>query len=392
MGEETMRRVSEFDALRAMAALGVLLFHLRPNEGWTHFGMTGVHLFLVLSGYLITNIVINHVGAPHFFRAFYARRILRIWPIYYATLGFLVVFQHYLPNAPSLRGLPYYLTFTQYTWEWPGLSGILPKPPGDTVHAFEHSWTLALEEQFYLLWPLAIALVGRKMVVPMVFAILGFGVWFKTLGYHTWILPNVFGAFAMGGLIAAMLNDKERVARFRPLLSVFFIASGVAGFAYVRWYYTTPPPSWMAPYDMYRHSLQNFAFYTLHFGIVGFVATNAGAWFLAPLRMKELSFLGEISYGLYLFHMPVYWFVNSYWIQVNEPWPMWVAKIAITFVVATLSYHYFEKPILKLKDYFPYGPSVDRTKVAEAKPPVSAIRQPRLVYGRPASNETASTR
>ncbi len=60
-----MRRVSEFDALRGLAALGVLMFHLRPNEGWTHFGMTGVHLFLVLSGYLITNIVINHVGSPN---------------------------------------------------------------------------------------------------------------------------------------------------------------------------------------------------------------------------------------------------------------------------------------------------------------------------------------
>ena len=81
----------------------MLVFHCRPNEGWTHFGMTGVHLFLVLSGYLITGIVIRHVDAPDFFRAFYARRILRIWPIYFLTLGFLVVSQHYLPHPPTRR-------------------------------------------------------------------------------------------------------------------------------------------------------------------------------------------------------------------------------------------------------------------------------------------------
>ena len=99
-----MRRVSEFDALRGLAALGVLMFHLQPDHGWTHFGMTGVHLFLVLSGFLITGIVIKHVGTPGFFRAFYARRILRIWPIYYLTLGLLVIQQRNLPNPPSLQG------------------------------------------------------------------------------------------------------------------------------------------------------------------------------------------------------------------------------------------------------------------------------------------------
>jgi len=378
-----MRRVSEFDALRGMAALGVLMFHLKPDEGWTHFGMTGVHLFLVLSGFLITSIVINHVGTPGFFRAFYARRILRIWPIYYLTLAFLVVLQRQLPDAPSLRGLPYYLTFTQYTWAWPGLGNFLPTPT-ETVHAFEHSWTLALEEQFYLLWPLAIALVGPKRVIPMVLAILGFGVWFKTLGYHTWILPNVFGAFALGGLIAAMLNDRGRVERNRGKLSAFFLASSLVGLGYVRWYYTVPVSNWSHSWMLWRDSLQNFAFYTIHFGIVGFVASNAGRWFLAPLRMKELTYLGEVSYGLYLFHMPVYWLVGGFFIQTGEPWTMWVCKIALTFVVATLSYRYVEKPILTLKDWFPYGP---KKEGEAARPAAPTVPQPRMIYARSGSAE-----
>ncbi len=374
-----MRRVSEFDALRGMAALGVLMFHLKPNDGWTHFGMTGVHLFLVLSGYLITGIVIKHVGTPHFFRAFYARRVLRIWPIYYLTLLALVALQSRLPDAPSLQGLPYYLTFTQYLWAWPGLSGVLTTPP-ETVHAFEHSWTLALEEQFYLIWPLAIAVVGRKRVIPMVLAILGFGAWFKTLGYHTWILPNVFGAFALGGLIAALLDDKAKVERNRLGLSAFFLASSAAGLAYVVWYYRVPVSDWPRSWMLWRDSFQNFGFYTIHFGLVGFVATNAGRWFLAPLRIRELTHLGEVSYGMYLYHMPIYWLVGGYWIQTNEPWTMWVTKIALTFAVATLSFRYIEKPILGLKEWFPYR---SREAVEASRPPAPAVRQPRMVYARP---------
>jgi len=369
----TMRRVPELDALRALAAMAVLLFHLSPHQGLSAFGMTGVHLFLVLSGYLITGIVINHVGTPGFFRAFYARRILRIWPIYYLTLAFLLVLQHHLPNPPSYQGLAYYLTFTQYTWHMPGISKLVAIPP-PTVHAFDHSWTLAVEEQFYLLWPIAVACVGSRRVGWTALGIIGFGVWFKTLGYEGWLLPNVFGAFALGALIAVLLNDRGRVERHRYKFSTFFLAAGSLGFAYLYWYYTVWPFGWSADRMAWRDSLQNFAYYTIHFGIVGWVATNSGRWLLAPLRMRELTYLGEISYGLYMYHLPVYWLVGGYTILLAEPWPMRVAKITLTFIVATLSYRYIESPILTLKDWFPYQP---RT-VGQA-PMASAIPRPRLI-------------
>ena len=207
----------------------------------------------------------------------------------------------------------------------------------------------------------------------MVLGIVGFGVWFKTLGYDSWILFNVFGAFAMGGLIAAMLNDKARVERHKWALSTFFVVSSIVGFSYVRWYYTVPV-NWDRSWMVWRDSLQNFGFYTIHFGIVGFVAVNAGRWFLAPLRLKELSFLGEISYGMYLYHMPIFWLIGGFWIQTNEPWIVWAGKIAVTFVVATLSYRYIEKPILRLKDWFPYGTS--QVVEAPSQPSRSAIPQP----------------
>jgi peptidoglycan/LPS O-acetylase OafA/YrhL len=323
--------------------------------------------------------VIDHVGTPHFFRAFYARRILRIWPIYYLTLAFLLILQHNLPNTLSYQGLPYYLTFTQYAWHLPGVDKLVSIPP-PTVHAFDHSWTLAVEEQFYLLWPLAVALIGPKRVGWMVLGILGFGVWFKTLGYQGWILLNVCGAFALGALIAAILNDRPRVERHRYAFSSFFLVAGSLGFAYLYWYYTVWPFGWSPERMAWRDSLQNFAYYTIHFGIVGYVATNAGRWILAPLRMRELTYLGEISYGMYMYHLPVYWLVGGYWIHLGEPWTMRVTKITLTFIVATLSYRYIEQPILSLKDRFPYEPRPG------ARPPTaSAIPQPRLDYVRPSS-------
>jgi peptidoglycan/LPS O-acetylase OafA/YrhL len=378
-----MRRVPEFDALRALAALAVMLFHLRPDGNLTYFGMSGVHLFLVLSGFLITQIVIGHVGTPGFFRAFYARRLLRIWPVYYVTLVALVLFQRTFQDPPSLQGLPYYLTFTQHLWEWPGLNKVLTAPPVPIL-AFDHSWTVAIEEQFYLFWPLAIALMGPKRIAPMVAAILAFGLWFKTLYFHSWILLNVFGAFALGALAATMLADRERVERHRIKLSAFFITCTVAGWAYVWWYFNVQVPNLPRIYWPWRDSLQNFAFYLLHFGIVGFVATNAGRWFLAPLRLKELTFLGEISYGMYMYHLPIYWIAGGYASHPDQPiWPYWVAQIGASIAVAAVSYRYFEAPILTLKKYFPYARREEVAAPVHPRP--SAVRQPRMIYARAAS-------
>ena len=304
---------------------------------------------------------------------------MRIWPIYYLTLAALLAVQHNLPFAPSWRGVPYYLTFSQHLWHWPGLDKLIAMPP-PAVHAFDHSWTLAVEEQFYLIWPLAVAAVGTRRVGWLALGVVGFGLWFKTLGYDSWILPNVVGAFALGALLAAILRDKTRVDRNRPVLSLFFLAVGSIGFAYLRWFHTVLPVGWSPAWMAWRDSLMNFAYYAIHSGIVGFVATNAGAWFLAPLRMRELTYLGEISYGMYLYHLPVFWLVGGYWIHVGEPWTMGVAKVTLTFIAATLSYRSIERPFLALKDHFPYQPGPD------ARPEQApAAQQPRMIHARPSS-------
>src|SRR5690349_5506703 len=102
-----MKRVPELDALRTLAAAVVLLFHLHPPTFF--FGWTGVDLFFVLSGYLITTIVIDHTDAPGFYYSFYMRRGLRIWPIYYLTLFGLVLLNPFLARREPMDALGYFL-------------------------------------------------------------------------------------------------------------------------------------------------------------------------------------------------------------------------------------------------------------------------------------------
>ncbi len=106
-----MRRIPELDALRGLAALAIVVYHLWVPQV-TLLG-TAVDLFFVLSGYLITSIILGQVDQPGFLGRFYARRALRIWPIYYLSLLALVALSPLLPGPSRLDGLPYYLTYTQ---------------------------------------------------------------------------------------------------------------------------------------------------------------------------------------------------------------------------------------------------------------------------------------
>ncbi len=146
------------DALRALAAGVVLVFHLSPYR--FPFGWTGVDLFFVLSGYLITSIIITNGHSPGFYRNFYMRRGLRIWPIYYLTLFILVLTNGWLREPQPMAGLIYAITHTQNIPSfWRGST-----PPFH--RAFDHSWALALEEQFYLVWPAPLAAETQTFGIP----------------------------------------------------------------------------------------------------------------------------------------------------------------------------------------------------------------------------------
>jgi peptidoglycan/LPS O-acetylase OafA/YrhL len=362
-----MRRVPELDSLRALAAAIVLRFHLQPSSfavGWT-----GVDLFFVLSGYLITKIILENSGSRGFFLSFYARRGLRIWPIYYLSFLAIVLLNPWLSYPQPLTDWPYYLTYTQnvqYLWH---------HEPSPFHVAFRHTWTLALEEQFYLIWPALVIVMGRKRLIPLCVGVIlcaylsRAGGYFTRSPYSLYILPARCDGFALGGLLAALLfgipRGSESFRRIRlgvgltALLATTYFVWGLRQYGMVGCFGLPTPP------DPAPTLLMINLFY---FGIVGLTICLCGHTLLAPLRFPPLAYLGQISYGIYIYHNMVYWAWDGFPkdFNNNQPWTVWVLKVATTVTLAVISWHLIEKPILGLKDRFRYRKEAPATEPVDA--------------------------
>jgi peptidoglycan/LPS O-acetylase OafA/YrhL len=166
------RHVPALDGLRAIAVLMVLLCHFQlatPHWIWRvlHQGGFGVYLFFVLSGFLITRILLSEKNKPAYFRNFYARRTLRIFPLYYGVLA--LQFWVLLPIFPT----PRILADAHYQgWLWAYGYNILTAVKGHFVFSSDwmwlgHFWSLAVEEQFYVVWPFIVLALGRETLLKL---------------------------------------------------------------------------------------------------------------------------------------------------------------------------------------------------------------------------------
>lgn len=342
-----MKRVLEFDSLRGVAALAIIINHI-----WFPKIVpltSGVYLFFVLSGYLITSIILKNSKEKNFLTAFYGRRSLRIWPIYYLALAAVMAFNVVSPRPEPTNGLTYFLTYTQNIHEyWFGSESPF-------IHGFHHTWTLAIEEQFYLVWPLLICALGARSVVPMAVTIAAMSVIARGLGFGQWILLTQCDGFALGGILSVVFSNRERLERYWPRFQSAFLLTGVAaiGFAAVGPRIMTGLglglPLWAASFKLLAINLFFFA-------SVGLVARNAGHPWLKLLRARSLIYLGQISYGLYLYHYIVLCMARTLLDHagLGRPWWSDFTIFAASLGIATLSWKYVERPILKLKDRFAY--------------------------------------
>ena len=334
----------------------MLLFHLDPPRFF--WGWTGVDLFFVLSGYLITGIIAREVTSARSMAVFYLRRGLRIWPVYYLTLLVLVALNPFLARPESLATLPYYLTFTQNVQLY--VRSTIPP----VIAAFDHTWTLALEEQFYLAWPLLAALAGRKRLAWLCAGVAALGWAARAGGYISWstyserTLLGRCDGFALGGLLAALMRDdrigataRRRLFGATTLLSGAYLGLGMARLGGV------PFLGLPTPADPAGTILAVGIFYL---GVVGTVATSAGSPWLAPLRAKWVAGPGKISYGIYMYHYPIYWLVDGGRFVNGRPWPIGALKLGLTLAAASLSWRLVERPCLDLKERLAYRrPMVD---------------------------------
>jgi len=386
------------DGVRGLAVLLVMLFHLThyglarsamdkaltaiPSIGWS-----GVDPFFVLSGYLITGILLRSKHSSTYFRSFYARRILRIFPLYYTVLVFFLIviprlgiLSHandlWYPNAPQ-EGIWYWLFLSNFRAAWLG--------------AWDHqilsiTWSLAIEEHFYLIWPFVVwRLSERKLLWTCAGIVIGafaLRVAMTALGYSDravyTLTPCRLDTLATGAAIAIVGCRAGGLARLAPAARVA-LPVAVALFALLCFAIQpdTAAPAATADPRSYEANvvaalsflgnpwMQTIGFSLLCLGFGALLVTVATAprntWRSRVFQMRWLRELGKYSYALYLLHLFVGTLVLSFFAPANYPGRFllvvpiyWVLAIGASYGVARLTWYAIEAPMLRLKRYFPY--------------------------------------
>jgi peptidoglycan/LPS O-acetylase OafA/YrhL len=367
------------DGVRGLAILGVLLFHFvvptHPQGSidaaitWLFtYGALGVDLFFVLSGFLITGILYDSRTDPAYFRNFYMRRLLRIFPLYYGVLAtvFFVV-----PLIPALRGSEIVDLKGQQAWAWLyGVNIYLAIHGGWVLSYITHFWSLAVEEQFYLVWPLLVWLLAARprpfLAFSLAVVVTSFGsrIIASLMGASaiatTVLTPFQLDALALGGFIAVYLrqpNGAARAQRFIVPLASAGIALLVLQFA-VRHF---------GGYGNAVESLRGGAFHALLAALLlKAVTASASSGWSRFFSSSPMIILGKYSYGLYVYH---HFF--SYYFSKHGTEPALAALIgshlaalvilaaggmAASMAIAWLSYEYFERYFLQLKRFWPGTP------------------------------------
>lgn len=352
------------DGLRGVAILLVLAFHLyrppltpagRAIVRFTQFGGAGVNLFFVLSGFLVTGILLRQRGAPGYFKNFYARRVLRIFPLYYAALTVIaaatLVLQSRLPQlAPLVRAQPWLWTYTNNVFEF--VSG---KP----LPIVGHFWSLAVEEQFYLLWPIVVAVVAPRgmWVVCGVCVAIAIATRASLLGNVDYglamrLTPWNLDALAVGAALALWFFRRGNLVTFRAVGS-WCVA------AWCAWVVAVALRVLPLPGGALRLVFDELG--ALAFGGLLVLALD-GRLVRQALQAPWLRACGHYSYGIYVLHWPLHSLValglqpviarQQGALAVLLAVLLALAEAGLTFVLARASFRLFESRFLSLKRYF----------------------------------------
>jgi peptidoglycan/LPS O-acetylase OafA/YrhL len=388
-----MQRVKELDGLRAVAVLAVFLCHfVGPNlvSGLLGLGWTGVDLFFVISGFLITSILLGLRTQESPYKTFYWRRILRIAPPFYAvlTVTLLLALAHgehvsakdlvryglFLSSAePNVVKMVLARLLTGNHMVAP-VSGVTSGTVRYVVPAFgiwiSMYWTLSVEELFYLLWA-PVMLKGTRQTI-LLFCVAPLLVCPILRGLaHSPSLGEYFGfvfrfdSLAAGGCLALLfIAVKEGRLNARVLNRGLLVAGGVSllGLLPVLWYSGVSRGTDVRSaltFGIFGYSLLAIFFAS----VVGVCVQQSGrpSVLLRVLRSNLAVRLGTTSYVMYLIHMTIYALVAVTLLRFlgasmglgTDPWPLLLRgslATAITIAVASLSWKYFESPILRLKD------------------------------------------
>ncbi|MBS1663457.1 MAG: acyltransferase [Bacteroidetes bacterium] len=338
----------QLDAFRFFAAAAVMLAHWTMDVPFlyrfTKIGSAaGVDLFFVLSGFLITQILMKSKQDSSFSRylyIFYSRRFLRIFPLYYA-----VIFVSVLLKIPNARAYFYWLV--SYTTNFAAAFNV------GSLSYLSHLWSLAVEEQFYILFPFIIFWTGKKHFLKLFGILMGIALLFRAsfLLWHMntlntiWmshaLMPGCMDSFAAGAILAYL--KVNHIDWLRTLLKKWYIPV-LSGGAYL--VLSLGSEANLSLYIVFGR----FLLAVTSFWIVGAGGLDMykGVW-ARIIESPVLVYLGKISYGLYVYHFFMPW-IFSHWSVPNETWYYFPA----TILISVLSWHLFELPINTFKRYFEY--------------------------------------
>ena len=360
--------IRQFDSLRAIAVIFVILTHWFPGVIVSRygFGAIGVDIFFVLSGFLITRILIverlKYELEPTVhsrlkaIKNFIIRRSLRIFPIYYLLLLLLVIFTNQFPN-PVLQDWKWYFFYLQNI-----LFFINDGWPGGKL---SHLWSLAVEEQFYVFWPLLILFVSHKWLLKSIVISFFIGItavyWLPMLKDRTMVgllTPSCIHAFASGGVLAYFHIKKGREFFH---LKYYFLLPALLFFCYLI----------LGLNDFFTFFVDSRTLVSVIIvGLISTILINPKSFLsLKILGNSALVFLGKISYGIYLFHNFIPILMNAFLHKLeksnvnltflkynksllNQSIFFYLISFCFLVIVAKCSFYIFENPINKFKRYY----------------------------------------
>jgi peptidoglycan/LPS O-acetylase OafA/YrhL len=362
-----MNRIKELDGIRGLAVLMVLIYHyfnllnlplavqgslLARLHHFTHWFWSGVDLFFVLSGFLIGGIIIDNRESKNFLKVFYIRRALRILPAYSLLLISYFALRSQLDparfgqlfygNAPIFPEFSYF-TFTQNIF-----LGLAFATHHDSNIFLGPTWSLAVEEQFYLVVPFCLMVIPRRCWTTLLIGLAILALALRMLFPAQ--LPYVITPFRMDSLflgvlaalvvrqatLRAFLQKRKWILRSAFLLLLIIVALVVAK-GIIKWL--------AAEYSVLA------CFYTV---LILIAVIESGSLHLAIFRFPPLRFLGLISYSLYLFNLPILWVVHGFVLGAQPSLNSAIAcvvtlvSLIVTIVLASASYLFFERYFLSL--------------------------------------------
>jgi peptidoglycan/LPS O-acetylase OafA/YrhL len=349
--ERMQRRIPQLDALRGLAILVVIMHNISLKYPVFHSqqlfsnGWMGVDLFFVLSGFLITGILVDTNRSDGYFKNFYVRRCLRIWPLYYSLLFFMFVIVRFLSRSEFQA----VVQTSSPWWAFPlFLQNFLLPISTNAAGPLGVTWSLAIEEQFYLVWPLVVRfcpLTQLRRVAILEICISPALRYYLSL-HHVNLYTNVFCRLdgLMAGALLALLVRSDNFVPSKLLRTAWITLAVAAPLAFLTSGFDA---KWIV-YSFTAIASAAFVYISLF---------SAQKWLQAIMTNRFLAYTGSISYGLYLLHKIPFGIVQALHLDKWPALPLAIIFIA-SYALAALSWNLLEKPFLNLKRFFAAKPAV----------------------------------